>query len=115
MTLIKECQNRHVCCFSILQDHAEMLEKNMSEYLQPVDLPFLNLEQCSPAALESHTALMNQMLGTSATNAQKTATDKSGLFSKFGKARTQSVDGNPLRTAFIGGIGYNPVKVTCLA
>ncbi|KAL7060447.1 hypothetical protein AAHC03_09702 [Spirometra sp. Aus1] len=93
------------------KDCMDILEKNRSDYLCPVDLPFLNLEQCSPATLESHSALMNQMLGTTSCNAQKTSTATSGILSMFGKSRSQSVDGNPLRTAFIGGIGLNPVKL----
>uniref|UniRef100_A0A0X3PTP2 SH3 domain-containing protein n=1 Tax=Schistocephalus solidus TaxID=70667 RepID=A0A0X3PTP2_SCHSO len=93
------------------KDCMDILERNRTEYLHPVDLPFLNLEQCSPATLESHSALMNQMLGTSNVNTQKTSTATSGILSMFSKSRAMSVDSNPLRTAFIGGIGLNPVKL----
>ncbi len=85
-----------------------------TEYLYPVDLPFLNLAQCNQATLDNQSALVSLMLGTTNGTAPKMASEKvsKGLHSIFSKSKSVASDGNVLQTPFIAGIGYKPVKVS---
>ncbi|VUZ48303.1 unnamed protein product [Hymenolepis diminuta] len=96
------------------EDCKAVLEARKTEYLFPVDLPFLNLSQCTQATLENQSALVNLMLGSSNGYTSKSNTEKTpkGLHTLFGKSKSQASDGNVLQTPFIAGIGYKPVKET---
>uniref|UniRef100_A0A5K3FBC4 SH3 domain-containing protein n=1 Tax=Mesocestoides corti TaxID=53468 RepID=A0A5K3FBC4_MESCO len=95
-------------------DCRAVLEARKTDYHFPVDLPFLNLAQCTQATLENQSALVNLMLGTSNGFAAKGNAEKvsKGIHNLFGKSKTQTSDGNVLQTPFIAGIGYKPVKET---
>ncbi|KAM3176976.1 hypothetical protein ACTXT7_005451 [Hymenolepis weldensis] len=97
-------------------DCKAVLEARKTEYLFPVDLPFLNLSQCTQATLENQSALVNLMLGSSNGYTSKSNTEKApkGLHTLFGKSKSQASDGNVLQTPFIAGIGYKPVKVSLM-
>lgn len=91
-----------------------VLAARKTEFLFPVDLPFLNLSQCTQATLDNPSALLSLMLGSSngfATRANPEKVSK-GIHTLFGKSKAQSSDGNVLQTPFIAGIGYKPVKVS---
>nr|CDS30670.1 thyroid hormone receptor interactor 10 [Hymenolepis microstoma] len=94
------------------EDCKTVLEARKTEYLFPVDLPFLNLSQCTQATLENQSALVKLMLGSSNGYTVKSTekASKGGLHTLFGKSKSQTSDGNILQTPFIAGIGYKPVK-----
>ena len=85
-----------------------------SEFLFPVDLPFLNLSQCTQATLDNQSALVSLMLGSSNSFSTKTNPEKvsKGIHTLFSKSKAQSSDGSVLQTPFIAGIGYKPIKVS---
>ena len=87
-----------------------------SEYLFPVDLPFLNLAQCTQATLDNQAALVSLMLGSSNGFSGRSGPEKAskGIHTLFSKSKTQSSDGNVLQTPFIAGIGYKPIKVNLM-
>ncbi|VDO05549.1 unnamed protein product [Rodentolepis nana] len=93
------------------EDCKTVLEARKTEYLFPVDLPFLNLAQCTQATLENQSALVKLMLGSSnGYSVKSTEKASKGLHNLFGKSKSQTSDGNVLQTPFIAGIGYKPVK-----
>ncbi|KAL5970993.1 hypothetical protein TSMEX_001300 [Taenia solium] len=96
------------------EDCRVVLAARKTEFLFPVDLPFLNLSQCTQATLDNPSALLSLMLGSSNGFAARTNPEKvsKGIHTLFGKSKAQSSDGNVLQTPFIAGIGYKPVKET---
>ncbi|VDM24511.1 unnamed protein product [Hydatigera taeniaeformis] len=95
------------------EDSKVVLTARKTDFLFPVDLPFLNLSQCTQATLDNPSALLSLMLGSTNGFATRTNPEKvsKGIHTLFGKSKTQSSDGNVLQTPFIAGIGYKPVKV----